>query len=58
MVRPTLVVSRVIQDAWRTMSIEMMTCQLNVISLEPTQHSSTISISEIHDLEDVTKLKD
>ena len=58
MVGPTLVVSRMIQDAWGTMSIEMMTSQLNVMGLEPAQHSSTISISKIPILEDAPKLED
>ena len=47
MVGSTVVGSKMVQDAWRMMIIDMMTCQLNVMGLEPTQPSSTITISEM-----------
>ena len=58
----TLVVSRMIQDVWGMMTIDMMTCQLNVMGLEPAQPSSTVTISkmlaEMPTLEDASESED
>ena len=50
----TMVVSRMVQDTWGMTTIDMMTCQLHVMGLEPTQPSS-ITISEMPTLEDASE---
>ena len=41
-----MVMSQVGQDKWGTMTIDMMTCLLNVMGLAPTQ-PATITITEM-----------
>ena len=55
MVGSTLVVSQMVQDAWGTMSIDMVTCQLKVMNMEPAQPTPTATISKIPALEGVPK---
>ena len=47
LVGSTVVMSQVVQDMWGTVTINMMTCQLNVMGLGPTQPSSTVTIREM-----------
>ena len=47
MVRSTIVISRMVQDVWGMTTINIKTCQLNVMGLEPTPLSSTITITEV-----------
>ena len=56
LVRSTIVVSRMVQDMWGMTAINMMTCQLDVMGLEPIQLSSTITISEM--LAEIPTLED
>ena len=51
----TRTVSRVVQDMWGTMSVDMVTCQLRVMNLKPAQPSPTATISEMPTLEDAPK---
>ena len=47
LVGSTVVVSRMVQDVWGMMTINMMTCQLHLMGLGSPQSSSTITIREI-----------
>ena len=42
-----MVVNRMVQDVWGMMTIDMMTCQLDLMGLGSPQPSSTITIREI-----------
>ena len=53
---PLWFVSRMTQDMWGMMTINMMTCQLNVLGLEPAPPSSTVIITEM--LAEITALED
>ena len=39
--------SRMLQDIWGTMAINMMTCQLNVMGLGSSQPSFNVTISKM-----------
>ena len=42
-----MVVSRMVQDVWGMTTIDMITCQLDVMGLGLPQPSSTVTISEM-----------
>ena len=48
----TLFVSWMVQDAWGTMSVDMVTCQLRVMGMGPAQPSPMVTISEMPTHED------
>ena len=58
----TTVVSRMVQDMWETMTIDMMTCQLDMMGLGLPPPSSAITISkmltETPALEDASESED
>ena len=45
-VSSSVAMSRMVQDVWGT-TIDMVTCQLNVMGLGSPKHSSTVTISEM-----------
>ena len=55
MVGSTLFVSQMVQDVWGTVSVDMVTCQLMMMGMEPAQPSPMVTISEMLALEDAPK---
>ena len=50
MMGSTLVLSQMIQDAWGTLSIDMVTCQLSVMGMRPIPMATVHEVPPVKDV--------